>query len=111
MLPTDSTPVDEPKNPETCDVFKLYRLFANNEQVETMRQNYLAGGYGYGHAKQELFEVLDGVLAEPRERYHAWLDEPDRLEAVLEEGAVRAREAADKTLERVRSRVGLTPTT
>jgi tryptophanyl-tRNA synthetase len=106
---TDSTPMEEPKDPDTDNVFQLYALFATKDRVEDLRQRYLAGGLGYGHAKQELFEVMDALLAEPRERYHQWMAEPDRLEAVLADGARRARTAAERTLGRVRSRAGILP--
>jgi len=55
---TDATPLEEPKNPDTCNVFKLYKLLANDEQVAEMRGNYLKGGYGYGHAKTALYELI-----------------------------------------------------
>ena len=89
------------------NVFALYRLFADESAVEDLRARYLAPGMGYGHAKQELFEVLDGVLAEPRERYLDWMAHPERLDEVLAAGADRARIAADEVLRRVRERVGL----
>ena len=106
---TDSRTVEEPKNPDTCTVFKLYSLIASDDQIAELRQAYLAGGMGYGHAKQALFEALDEMLAEPRERYDAYMANPDELEAVLAAGAARARKQAMATLERVRERVGLTP--
>ena len=104
---TDSRGVDEVKDPDSCNVFALYRLFADESAVEDLRARYLAPGMGYGHAKQELFEVLDGVLAEPRERYLDWMAHPERLDEVLAAGADRARIAADEVLRRVRERVGL----
>lgn len=104
---TDSRGVDEPKDPDTDTTFQLYRLFATPEQVDDLRRAYLAGGLGYGHAKQALFEVLDAHLAEPRERYHHWMNDPSALDDVLAAGARRARSAARDTLERVRERVGL----
>jgi len=106
---TDSTPMEEPKDPDTDNVFQLYALFATGEQTEDLRRRYLEGGFGYGHAKQELWEVMDALLAEPRERYHQWMARPDRLEAVLADGARRARAAAERTLARVRSRAGILP--
>jgi tryptophanyl-tRNA synthetase len=106
---TDSRGVEDPKDPDTDTVFQLYKLFANAEQVDDLRRAYLAGGMGYGHAKQALFEVIDAQLAEPRERFHHWMEHPSALDDVLATGAERARAAARVTLERVRNRVGLNP--
>ncbi len=106
-IKTDSRGVDDVKDPDTCNVFNLFKLIAQPDHVEDLRSRYLKPGLGYGHAKQELFEVLNGLLSEPRDRYNAWLADPDSLEQVLEDGAERARKAADATLIRVRRRVGL----
>ncbi|MCO4743947.1 MAG: tryptophan--tRNA ligase [Proteobacteria bacterium] len=104
---TDSRGIDEVKDPDSCNVFNLYKLFASDAQVASLRARYLAPGLGYGHAKQELFEAIDVVLAEPRERYNEWMAHPDRLDEVLDAGAARARVAAQEVLLRVRDRVGL----
>lgn len=106
-ITTDSKGVDEPKEPDTCTVFRLYELFAEPSQVAEMRSRYLAGGMGYGHAKQALFEVVDAALVGPRERYEEWMAHPERIEGVLAAGAERARAAARETAARVRARVGL----
>jgi tryptophanyl-tRNA synthetase len=106
---TDSKGVDEPKDPDSCNVFALYRLFAPPDRVADLRRRYEAGGMGYGTAKQELFEVLDAALDEPRRAYEDWMGHPHRLEEILAVGAERARAAADVTLRRIRDRVGLTP--
>lgn len=106
-IPTDSTPLEEPKNPETCNVFALYKLFATPEQSEDLARRYRAGGLGYGHAKQELFEVMNAQLSEPRERYQDLLARPEQVIGILESGAVRARSVARETMKRVRDRVGL----
>lgn len=104
---TDSRGVDDPKDPENDTTFQLYELFASPEQIADLRRAYLGGGLGYGHAKQALFEALDAALAEPRERFHYWMNDPGALDGVLDDGAARARGAARKTLARVRARVGL----
>lgn len=104
---TDSRGVDEAKDPDTCNVYNLYKLVASPEQIADLRARYEKPGMGYGHAKQELFEVLDALLAEPRDVYNALMSKPGELEEVLAEGARRARLAASATLDRVRSRVGL----
>ena len=104
---TDSKGVDEPKDPDTCHVFSLYKLFATPEQQADLAAQYRAGGLGYGHAKQALFEVVDGQLAEARERYDHLMANPDEVRQVLAEGAERARVTARATLDRVRSASGL----
>ncbi|MFD1139693.1 tryptophan--tRNA ligase [Larkinella insperata] len=103
---SDSTPLEEPKNPETDITFKLYALLASDEQVGTMRQNYLAGGYGYGHAKKELYELIIDQFAEPRERFTYYMENNDELEKELRVGEEKARAVAAKTLERVRTKLG-----
>lgn len=104
---TDSKTVEESKNPDSCNVFNLYKLIASSEQIEEMRQNYQNGGYGYGHAKIELFECLNSVLEEPRERYNNLIANPELLYEVLEEGGRKARPFAQETLKRVRNSIGL----
>jgi len=104
---TDSKGVDESKDPDTCNVFNLYKLFATKEQQADLAERYRAGGLGYGHAKQELFELVDGQLAESRARYDELTANPDEIRAVLESGAERARKTARATMDRVRSAVGL----
>ncbi|MCS7298046.1 MAG: tryptophan--tRNA ligase [Bacteroidia bacterium] len=104
---TDSTPVDAPKDPEKCTIFKLYSVLAPPDAVEEMRQRYLRGGYGYGQAKEALYEVLRTSFATERQAYHQWRADPAGLEAILREGAEKAREEAQKTLQLVRQAVGL----
>ncbi len=103
---TDSTPLEDPKDPETCNVFALYRLFASPEEVAEMAARYRAGNYGYGHAKMALAEVMEAYAAPARERYMALLADPQTLEEVLRDGAARARVTAREVIDRVRSRVG-----
>ena len=104
---TDSKGVEESKDPDTCHVFSLYKLFATPEQQAELAAQYRAGGLGYGHAKQALFEVVDAQLAEARERYEHLMANPDEVRQVLAEGADRARTTARATLDRVRSAAGL----
>jgi len=106
-IQTDSRGIDEPKDPDTCNVFALYKLFASPEQIGQMRENYAGVGYGYGHAKQALFEVMDEHLAPHRETYLALRGDEDGLEDVLRTGARRARDVGGAVLERVREAVGL----
>lgn len=104
---TDSTPVEDPKDPEKCNVFALYKLIATPEEVEEMRRRYLAGGMGYGHAKQALYDKYTEYFAEMRERRKELVAKPEMVEDVLRDGANRARKVARVTLDRVRKAVGL----
>lgn len=106
-IQTDSTPLEDPKNPDTDNVFALYKLVATPEQIDEMRQNYLNGGYGYGHAKNALLEVLIEKYAEPRRKFAELLNDRALLDAYLENGAVRAAAVGDKVLRRVREKIGL----
>ena len=104
---TDSTPVEEPKNPETCNVFALYTLFATAEEQAELAERYRAGGLGYGHAKQALFEAMDRFLEGPRERYEELAARPIVVAESLELGAQKARSVASETMRRVREACGL----
>ncbi len=104
---TNSQGVEEPKDPETCTIFALYRNFASPEQVETLRQLYLGGGMGWGHAKQELFEVMNAALAPLRQRYAELMAEPEKITAILEAGSAKARELAAKKITTLRSIIGM----
>jgi tryptophanyl-tRNA synthetase len=105
---TDSKGLEDPKDPDTCNVFSLYKLFGSPGQIDDLAQRYRAGGLGYGHAKQELFDVVDAQLSEPREHYQDWMAQPERIEEVLAAGADRARATASVVLKRVRFAMGLT---
>ena len=106
-IKTDSKGMEEPKDPDTCSIFQLYKLFASPEQVEEMRQKYIAGGYGYGHAKQALFEAYLEFFAPMRKRREELLANMDYVHAILKSGGERARAEAVKTMDTVRKRVGL----
>lgn len=103
---TDSKGVDDPKDPDTDNVFQLFRLFATPEQTEELAARYRAGGLGYGHAKQACFEAMESRLGDARERYRALLADPSAVEAVLLDGAERARTVATGVLGRCREAVG-----
>ncbi|MDY8137176.1 tryptophan--tRNA ligase [Aquimarina sp. 2201CG5-10] len=105
-IETDSTPLEEPKNPDTCNVFALYKLIASPEQLAEMRKNYLGGNYGYGHAKQALYELLIDTYATPRERYNYYMQNLNEVDEALAIGAKKATEVANKVLARVREKVG-----
>ncbi|MET4076814.1 tryptophan--tRNA ligase [Hymenobacter sp. UYCo722] len=103
---SDSTPLEEPKNPDTDVTFKLYSLLATPAERETMRANYLAGGYGYGHAKKELYEVILRRFAVERERFDFYMNNLPELDAALAIGASRAQEYGAGVLAKVRQKVG-----
>jgi len=106
-ISSDSTPLEEPKNPDACNVFNLYQLLAEPSDIQTMRSNYLAGGYGYGHAKQALFELICSKFANERTRYTYYMSNPMEVERILLEGAQRAKAVANPVLKRVRESLGL----
>lgn len=103
---TDSTPLEAPKNPDTDNVFALYQLLGTPEQVETLRQNYLAGNFGYGHAKQALFELIVDKFKKEREIFNYFMKNPEELEKKLEQGEAKARLVALEVLNRVREKLG-----
>ena len=104
---TDSKGVDDPKDPDTCNVFQLYQLFASEAQQADLAERYRAGRLGYGHAKQELFELANSQLSAPRAHYDQLMANPEEVRKILDDGAVRARAVARETLDRVRGAVGL----
>ena len=104
---TDSTPMEDPKDPDKCNVFALYKLFASPEELEEMRANYRGGNYGYGHAKQALFEKLWAYFEPMRERRAELEMNPDYIWDVLRDGGRKAAQEAAKTMDRVRKAVGL----
>lgn len=105
-IETDSTPLEDPKNPDTCNVFALYSLLASETQLEQMKANYLGGNYGYGHAKQALFELIKEKFDPIREKYEYYINNPDEVEEILLLGAKKAGAIADRVLGRVRQTLG-----
>lgn len=103
---SDSTPLEEPKNPETDVTFKLYSLIAEEAETETLRQNYLNGGFGYGHAKQALYELILKRFEKERELYNYYIENNEALEKKLKVGEEKAGEIARKTIKDVRSALG-----
>lgn len=106
-IETDSTPLEEPKNPDTCKVFAIYALIAEKSQVEELRSKYLAGNFGYGHAKTTLLNLILKKFAKEREDFDYYMNHLEELEAKLQEGAVKARAVAQQTLQRVRRNLGM----
>ena len=103
---SDSTPLEEPKNPDTCHTFALYQLLASETEVQSMRENYLRGGYGFGHAKQALFELILSKFEKQRARFDALMANPSEIDAALQIGAQKAQVVANEVLKRVRAKVG-----
>ena len=104
---TDCTPLEDPKNPDTCNVFALYRLFATAEQLAEMEGLYRAGGYGYGSAKKALLGLVQETLAPFKAKRAELEQDMDFVEGVLEKGAANARHEARKTLDAARHAMGL----
>ena len=103
---SDSTPLEAPKNPDTDTTFKLYSLLASPTEIAALRANYEAGGYGYGHAKKELYELILRRFAPERERFNFYLNNLPELDTKLAEGARRAQEYGTGVLAKVRQKVG-----
>lgn len=105
-IETDSTPMEAPKNPDTCNVFGLYKLLGSKEEVVQMRKNYEGGNYGYGHAKQALFELILEKFSEARSRYNYFMENLSEIDAALTIGSEKAKKVADSVLKRVREKLG-----
>ncbi len=105
-IKTDSTPLEDPKDPDTDNVFALYKLMASDEQIAAMRANYEGGNYGYGHAKKELYELILEKFATVRERYNHFMNNKHEIDEALAVGAEKARAVAQQVLGRVRDKVG-----
>lgn len=106
QIVTDSTPLEEPKNPDTCHVFSIYKLLADEGQTSSMHENYVGGNYGYGHAKQALFELILEKFEEPRKRYDYYMNNLGELEEELQKGEQKASEVAHEVLHRVKEKLG-----
>ncbi|MGB1231259.1 MAG: tryptophan--tRNA ligase [Winogradskyella sp.] len=105
-IATDSTPLQDPKDWETCNCFAIYSLLATEAQIVEMKANYKNGGYGYGHAKQALYELILDRFATPRTRYDYYINNLNEIDAALAKGAAKANVVADAVLKRVREKVG-----
>lgn len=107
QIVTDSTPMEEPKDPNTCNVVALYRLVARPDQIAEMEAAYRAGGYGYGHAKQALYDAILERFATERDRYFALQTNPGQIEEALQAGEAKARSIAREVLGQVREKMGM----
>lgn len=107
-IETDSTPLEEPKNPDTCKIFAIYKLVANAEQITQMKIRYANENrdFGYGHAKQALFELICERFKTEREKYNYYINNLNEVDSLLEKGAAKAGKIADGVLKRVREKLG-----
>ena len=105
-IETDSTPLEDPKNPETCKIFALYAILATAEQTEELRLKYLAGNFGYGHAKTELLNLITARFADAREKFDYYMNHKEELDHILLEGASKARKVSSEVLKKVRKNLG-----
>jgi tryptophanyl-tRNA synthetase len=106
-IETDATPVEEPKNPDTCNLYNIFKLFATPKRLQEVRSLYLNGGAAYGYIKLELLDLITAQFADARKKKAEFLADPGLVRAILKKGAVKAREKAVVTLDLVRDRVGL----
>jgi len=105
-IATDSTPLEKPKDPDNCTVFSLFSMVSTDSETQQLRKQYQAGGFGYGHAKQALFEALLTKFSSPRTRFDELMEQPEKMEETLQQGAKKAQQIAAPVLARVRSRLG-----
>jgi tryptophanyl-tRNA synthetase len=103
---TDATALEDPKEPEGAAVFELYKYVATSNQVDELAEKLKAGGYGWGHAKKDLLDVIIEEFSPAREKYNYYMENKQELDKVLEEGAAKARVVAQTTLKRLRSKIG-----
>lgn len=106
QIVTDSTPLEAPKDPDTCHVFAIYKLLASENQISDLRKKYEGGNYGYGHAKQELFELILEKFKTEREKFDYYMNNLGELEAELQRGEEKASEVAKTVLKRVKKNLG-----
>ena len=106
QIKTDSAPLEEPKDAERCNVFKIYKLIASDLQANEIKKKYSAGNYGYGDAKQELFMLICDKYKEERRKFTYFMDNKEMLDAELKKGAEKARSIARTVLDRVRKNIG-----
>ena len=105
-IQTDSTPLESPKNPDTCNLFALYKLVASEQQISEMRAHYEGGNYGYGQSKQAFYEILIEKFSVERERYNYYMNNTGEVDKALAIGAKKARIVATEVLNRVREKAG-----
>tara|TARA_Y100000816_G_scaffold292177_1_gene286240 strand:- start:3340 stop:4305 length:966 start_codon:yes stop_codon:yes gene_type:complete len=106
-IKTDSLPIESPKNPNKCNVFALYSLIAKEKEVKQMKENYENGGFGYGEAKNELFELILETYSKQRETYNYLMENKNEIDEILKEGSIKAKKVADEVIKRVKSKLGI----
>ena len=106
-IKTDSLSVESPKIPDACNVFKLYSLIGKEKDVIQMKEKYKNGGYGYGEAKNELFELIIQTYSKQREKYNYLMDNKNEMDQILNEGSKKAKKVADQVIKRVKSKLGI----
>ena len=105
-IKTSSTPLEAPKDWKNCNLFNIYKLIASENQVKKMKNNYKIGGYGFGHAKKELIELIVNNYSEERKNFDYYISNPNEVEKILKDGSNKAQITADKVLKRVRKKLG-----
>ena len=107
-IETDSTPLEEPKNPNACKIFNLYKLIASETQITSLQKKYENANkeFGYGHAKQELFELIITQFKTEREKYNYYMNNWEEVDELLKQGAAKASAIADVVLKKVRHKLG-----
>jgi tryptophanyl-tRNA synthetase len=103
---SDSKALEESKNPDTCNIFSIYKLLANENQIQEMHDNYINGGYGYGHAKKALLDLILEKFSRERTKYNELMANKSQLDEILKIGAIKARAVAKGVLQRVRTKIG-----
>ncbi len=106
-IKTNSQAIEEPKDPETCTVFSLYKLFASDEKQEKLKKRYVSGGMGWGDAKQELYEVMEEIIAPKRDIYDELMENKTKIDIILAKGAEKARDIASKKIKELRKVIGI----
>lgn len=105
-IKTNSTPLEETKDWKVCNLFNIYKLLASKEEIDIMKNNYETGGYGFGHAKKELIDLILKKYKEERRKFNYYILNPNEVESILKAGSYRAKITADIVLERVRKKLG-----
>jgi tryptophanyl-tRNA synthetase len=105
-IETDSTPLELPKKTDNCNVFKLFSLLGSNDQIRELKMNYEKGGFGYGHAKQELFNLILTKFNDQRKKYNYLMSNKSEIDKILKQGAEKAAKTADLVISRVRAKLG-----
>ncbi len=105
-IETDSKPLESPKNPETCNVFKIYSLVASDQMIDDLRLKYKSGGFGYGDAKKELLNLILNKFSKPREKYNYLMSNKNEIDQILSEGSKKAFKTANQVMDRVRKKLG-----